>query len=124
MKNLISVLVMTAVSLPVLAEDVIISTGGRGGSYFATGEKLAEIPVEYDYAADSVKSQGSVENIERVAIGVVAVVCCLDLRNHLVSTAGADSQFHVFKQLHHFATHLLPRDSSRQKRACSSGEDD
>lgn len=69
MKNLISVLVMTAVSLPVLAEDVVISTGGRGGSYFATGEKLAEILVEYDYAADSVKSQGSVENIERVTSG-------------------------------------------------------
>ena len=69
MKTLISALVISAVSLPVLAEDVVISTGGRGGSYFSTGEKLAEILVEYDYKADSVKSQGSIENIERVTSG-------------------------------------------------------
>jgi len=60
---------MPAFSLPAFAEDVIISTGGRGGSYFATGEKLAEVLVEYDYAANAVKSRGSIENIERVAAG-------------------------------------------------------
>lgn len=69
MKTLIAAFVITALSLPVLAEDVVISTGGRGGSYFATGEKLAEILVEYDYKADSVKSKGSIENIDRVASG-------------------------------------------------------
>lgn len=69
MKKLISALTLAAVSLPVLAADVVISTGGRGGSYFATGEKLAEILVEYDYPAKAVKSKGSVENINRVASG-------------------------------------------------------
>ena len=69
MKKLISALTLVAVSLPVLAEDVVISTGGRGGSYFATGSKLAEILVEYDYPAKSVKSKGSIENIERVSSG-------------------------------------------------------
>ena len=69
MKNLIIALIVSSVSLPVLAEDVVISTGGRGGSYFSTGEKLAGILAEYDYPAKSVKSNGSIENIERVASG-------------------------------------------------------
>lgn len=69
MKTLISAALLSMVSLPVLAEDVVISTGGRGGSYFETGERLAEILLEYDYAASSVKSRGSIENIERVASG-------------------------------------------------------
>ena len=69
MNKLITAIALAAASFPVLAEDVVISTGGRGGSYFATGEKLANILVEYDYAAKAVKSKGSVENIERVAEG-------------------------------------------------------
>ena len=69
MKKLITALVISAVSLPALAQDVVISTGGRGGSYFSTGEKLAGILAEYDYPAKSVKSKGSIENIERVASG-------------------------------------------------------
>ncbi len=69
MKKLLTAIVISAVSLPVLAQDVVISTGGRGGSYFSTGEKLAGILSEYDYPAKSVKSKGSIENIERVASG-------------------------------------------------------
>ena len=69
MKTLFSAITLAAVTLPALAQDVVISTGGRGGSYFATGEKLAGILVEYDYPAKAVKSQGSVENIKRVASG-------------------------------------------------------
>ena len=69
MKKLITAFVISAVSLPALAQDVVISTGGRGGSYFSTGEKLAGILAEYDYPAKSVKSKGSIENIERVASG-------------------------------------------------------
>lgn len=69
MKKLIIALIVSSVSLPVLAEDVVISTGGRGGSYFSTGERLAGILAEYDYPAKSVKSNGSIENVERVASG-------------------------------------------------------
>lgn len=69
MKRLITVLVLSALTLPVFADDVVISTGSRGGSYFSTGEKLAEILAEYDYPASAVKSKGSIENIERVASG-------------------------------------------------------
>ncbi|ASJ76527.1 TAXI family TRAP transporter solute-binding subunit [Granulosicoccus antarcticus] len=69
MKKLIAAFVISAISLPVLAEEVVISTGGRGGSYFSTGEKLGEILAEYDYPAKTLKSNGSIENIERVATG-------------------------------------------------------
>lgn len=69
MKNLIVALSVTAFSLPLFANDVVISTGGRGGSYFATGENLAEVLAEYDYTAEAVKSRGSIENIERVSSG-------------------------------------------------------
>ena len=69
MKTLVTTLLCASFTLPVFAADVVISTGGRGGSYFATGEKLAEVLVEYDYQAESVKSAGSIENIERVAGG-------------------------------------------------------
>ncbi len=69
MKILILVLVIASLATPVIAQDVVISTGGRGGSYFATGEKLAEVLIEYDYSATAIKSNGSVENIERVATG-------------------------------------------------------
>ena len=58
---------------PAFAQDIVITTGGRGGSYFATGEKLAEVLKEYDYSAEAVKSDGSVENIERVASGEAAL---------------------------------------------------
>ena len=73
MKKLITALTVAAVAMPALADDVLISTGGRGGSYFSTGEKLAEILVEYDYSASAVKSKGSIENIERVANGEAAL---------------------------------------------------
>lgn len=69
MKNLVAALTLAAVSLPAVADNIVISTGGRGGSYFATGERLADVLVEYDYQAESVKSNGSIENIERVANG-------------------------------------------------------
>lgn len=69
MKTLLVALTGLAVSLPVFAQDVVISTGGRGGSYFATGERLAGVLEEYDYTAGAVKSRGSIENIERVATG-------------------------------------------------------
>lgn len=73
MKKFLAAVSIAALSLPVLAEDVTISTGGRGGSYFATGAKLAEILNEYDYPAKAIKSKGSVENIERVASGEAAL---------------------------------------------------
>lgn len=69
MKTLVTTLLFASVTLPAFAADVVISTGGRGGSYFATGERLAEVLVEYDYEAEAVKSAGSVENIDRVASG-------------------------------------------------------
>ena len=55
------------------AEEAVITTGGRGGSYFSTGENLAEVLAEYNYQATAVKSLGSVENIERVANGEAAL---------------------------------------------------
>lgn len=73
MNKLLCSLALAAVTLPALAEDVVISTGGRGGSYFATGARLADILNEYDYPAKAVKSKGSVENIERVAAGEAAL---------------------------------------------------
>lgn len=73
MKKLSIALVCLALTIPAWAEEVIITTGGRGGSYFATGEKLAEVLVEYDYSAKAVKSDGSVENIERVVSGEAAL---------------------------------------------------
>lgn len=69
MKNMILTLVALSASAPALAQEVVISTGGRGGSYFATGERLAGVLVEYDYTASAIKSAGSIENIERVASG-------------------------------------------------------
>lgn len=69
MKKLLAALTISVVSLPLFAADTLISTGGRGGSYFSTGEKLAKILVEYDYSAQAIKSKGSIENIERVATG-------------------------------------------------------
>ena len=55
------------------AQEALITTGGRGGSYFATGEKLAGVLAEYDYQVKAVKSRGSVDNIERVANGEAAL---------------------------------------------------
>jgi len=69
LKILIIAALGTSLLLPAFADDVVISTGGRGGSYFATGEKLAEVLLEYDYQASAIKSKGSIENIERVASG-------------------------------------------------------
>lgn len=69
LKIIVSALLCATVCLPVFASDVVISTGGRGGSYFATGERLAGVLVEYDYQAKAVKSKGSIENIERVVSG-------------------------------------------------------
>ena len=69
MKKLILAIVGLGSCAPVFAQDVVISTGGRGGSYFATGEKLATVLAEYDYVAEAEKSNGSVENVTRVAAG-------------------------------------------------------
>lgn len=73
MKNIAVVFTLLAIALPSLAQEVVITTGGRGGSYFATGEKLAEVLIEYEYEASAVKSNGSVENIERVVSGEAAL---------------------------------------------------
>jgi len=73
MKMTLIALALTMASSQVIANEVIISTGGRGGSYHATGEQLAEILTEYDYESKVVKSKGSVENIERVANGEAAL---------------------------------------------------
>lgn len=51
------------------ADDVVISTGGRGGSYFATGQQLETVLKEFDYTTKVEKSKGSVENIKRVVAG-------------------------------------------------------
>ena len=67
------VLILLMFCTPLLAEEVVISTGGRGGSYFSTGQNLATMLGEYDYQAKVVKSRGSVENIERVANGEAAI---------------------------------------------------
>jgi len=68
MKKLLCGVLCTLVSASsVFAQDIVISTGGRGGSYLATGERLAEVLSEYDYSANAVRSKGSIENIERVA---------------------------------------------------------
>jgi TRAP-type uncharacterized transport system substrate-binding protein len=67
--NLLLLLATLTASQFALAEPVSITTGSRGGSYFGTGEKLAEILKEYDYETSVTKSQGSLENIKRVANG-------------------------------------------------------
>lgn len=70
----LSVLLATLLgSSVVMAEEVVISTGKRGGSYFSTGESLAKVLKEYDYQTSVKKSRGSVENIERVSNGEAAV---------------------------------------------------
>lgn len=73
MKKLLIALALTLASSQVIASEVIISTGGRGGSYYETGEQLATILTEFDYETKVVKSKGSVENIERVADGEAAL---------------------------------------------------
>ena len=73
MKTMLMALALTMASSQVIASEVIISTGGRGGSYHATGAQLATILTEYDYETKAVKSKGSVENIERVASGEAAL---------------------------------------------------
>ena len=67
MKMTLIALALTLASSHVTAEEVAISTGSRGGSYYATGEQLATILNEYDYKTKVSKSKGSVENISRVA---------------------------------------------------------
>ncbi len=73
MKKIFWTLALSIFSLNAIAEDVVITTGSRGGSYFATGERLADILKEYDYSAKATKSKGSVENIQRVADGEAAL---------------------------------------------------
>lgn len=73
MKKAILALAIAAASMQSFAAEVVISTGGRGGSYFSTGKQLATILQEYEYEAKAVKSKGSVENIERVASGEAAL---------------------------------------------------
>ncbi len=66
-------LIFSLFTSTVVADDLVISTGSRGGSYFATGENLATVLKEYDYNASVVKSRGSIENIERVANGEATI---------------------------------------------------
>lgn len=73
MKMTLIALALTMASSQVIASEVVISTGSRGGAYFSTGEQLGEILSEYDYEPKVVKSKGSVENIERVASGEAAI---------------------------------------------------
>jgi TRAP transporter TAXI family solute receptor len=69
MKKMLIALALTLASSQVIANEVAISTGGRGGAYHATGEQLAKILTEYDYKTNVMKSKGSIENIDRVADG-------------------------------------------------------
>ncbi len=73
MKMTLIALTFAITSCQAIANEVVISTGGRGGSYYATGEKLATILSEYDYQPKVQKSKGSVENIDRVASGEAAL---------------------------------------------------
>lgn len=73
MKKTLIALALTLAASQVIANEVVISTGGRGGSYHATGQQLATILSEYDYQPKVVKSKGSVENIDRVASGEAAL---------------------------------------------------
>ena len=52
-----------------VASDITITTGGKGGSYNTTGEKLAEMLRGFDHTVTVERSAGSVENINRVASG-------------------------------------------------------
>ncbi|MDO6459167.1 TAXI family TRAP transporter solute-binding subunit [Granulosicoccaceae sp. 1_MG-2023] len=52
-----------------MAADVTITTGGKGGSYYSTGEKLADMLRGFDHDVTVERSAGSVENIKRVASG-------------------------------------------------------
>ena len=67
MKMTLIALALTLASSHVVAEEVVISTGSRGGSYHATGEQLASILNDFDYETKVSKSKGSIENISRVA---------------------------------------------------------
>ncbi len=73
MKMTLIALALTLASSQVIASEVLISTGGRGGAYYETGEQLATILSEYDYQSKVMKSKGSVENIERVSSGEAAL---------------------------------------------------
>ena len=73
MKMTLIALAVTLASSQVIANEVVISTGSRGGAYHATGEQMAKILTEYDYEAKVEKSKGSVENIDRVANGEAAL---------------------------------------------------
>lgn len=73
MKMTLIALALALASSQVIANEVVISTGGRGGSYHATGKKLASILTEYEYETRVAKSKGSVENINRVANGEAAI---------------------------------------------------
>ncbi len=73
MKTALLTLFMINASINALAAEVVISTGGRGGSYYATGQQLSSILQEYDYETKVLKSKGSVENIDRVAKGEAAL---------------------------------------------------
>ncbi len=73
MKKTLIALALTMASSQIIASEVVISTGGRGGSYYATGEQLAIILSEYDYQPKVEKSKGSVENLDRVASGEAAL---------------------------------------------------
>ena len=66
---LASALAMMVFGSSATASDVVITTGGKGGSYNTTGEKLAEMLRGFDHNVTVERSAGSVENINRVASG-------------------------------------------------------
>ncbi len=72
-KSFFALVTMSLFAAQTLAENVVITTGGRGGSYFQTGERLAAVLEEYDYETEVQRSRGSVENIERIANNEAAI---------------------------------------------------
>lgn len=67
MKTTLIAMALTLASSQVIADEVTISTGSRGGAYYETGEQLASILNDFDYETKVLKSKGSILNISRVA---------------------------------------------------------
>ncbi|PWQ97858.1 TAXI family TRAP transporter solute-binding subunit [Leucothrix pacifica] len=67
MKKTLIAMALTLASSQLIADEVTISTGSRGGSYYETGEQLASILNDFDYETKVLKSKGSILNISRVA---------------------------------------------------------
>lgn len=63
-----------AVATPALADDFVISTGAKGGTYHNVfGVNLAQVMREHGIKATVSDSKGSVDNLERIASGEASV---------------------------------------------------